>query len=63
MPRPEAQAAVKALCAQAIAEGRPLPELARAAHPGLPAGTFDAQTQTGTAPAAARAFAARVRKL
>ena len=61
MPRPEAQAEAKRLAQRAAAEGRTLAEVARAAHPELDAGTFDARSQLGQAPAEARAFAARVR--
>ncbi len=60
MPRPEAQAATKALVADAVAAGQPLEAVARTAHPGLPDDLFDARAQMGDAPAAARAFAARV---
>ena len=60
MPRPEAQAATKALVAEAVQLGRPLSAVARAAHPGLPASLFDAAAQLGDAPATARAFARRV---
>ena len=63
MPRPEAQAATKSLCAAARKEGRPLSELAAEAYPDLSAGTFSPQANLGSAPADARAFAARVEKL
>ena len=63
MPRPEAQAATKALVADAVACGRSLEDVARAAHPDLPADLFDASRQMGHAPGAARAFAARVAAL
>ncbi|WP_421905323.1 lyase family protein [Mameliella sp.] len=63
MPRPEAQAASKALCTQARDSDQPLEEIARAAHPDLPAELFDPVHQMGTAPADARAFAARVGSL
>lgn len=62
-PRPEAQALVKALCAQAKAVNRPLPEVASAAVPDLPKEIFSAEMQCGEAPRDARAFAARVRAL
>jgi len=63
MARPEAQAATKALVAQAVSEGKSLAELARAAHPGLPEDLFDPRAQMGLAPADARAFAKRVAHL
>ncbi|MGI3170306.1 lyase family protein [Pseudooceanicola sp. C21-150M6] len=64
MPRPEAQAAVKALCKQVIAEGGELADAARARFPeaGL-TGIFEAETQMGDAPEQARAFAQAVRRL
>lgn len=62
MPRPEAQAAVKALCKTALAEGTPLPALAAARWPGLDlAAAFDPAAWMGTAPAEARRFAAAAR--
>jgi 3-carboxy-cis,cis-muconate cycloisomerase len=57
MPRPEAARAVAALCSRALAEGRALPDLARAAYPWLAALPPD----LGLAPAEARDFAARAR--
>jgi 3-carboxy-cis,cis-muconate cycloisomerase len=63
MPRPDAQAAIKSLCARAVAEGTPLATLVRAAYPDLPPDRFDIAGQLGDAPATARAFAARVRAL
>lgn len=63
MPRPEAQALSKKLCKEAIASGRPLSEVARAAHPDLPQTLFDPATQMGTAPAEAQAFAKAVTSL
>ncbi|MBA86206.1 lyase family protein [Thalassobius sp. S69A] len=64
MPRPEAQAAIKTLCKQALAEDTPLSALARAAYPDLALDdVFDPARQTGQAPAEARAFAAAVRAL
>jgi 3-carboxy-cis,cis-muconate cycloisomerase len=54
MPRPEAQARVKALCAEATASGTPLSDLAARAFPGL-----TLRADLGTAPEDARAFAAR----
>lgn len=63
MPRPQAQAEVKALCAQALEHGAPLATLARAAHPDLDADLFDPTAAMGHAPQAARAFAVRVRSI
>lgn len=64
MPRPEAQAAAKALCAEAVETGTPLAELAARAHPGIDwRAVFDPEAQLGTAPDEARAFAAAVRAL
>lgn len=61
MPRPEAQAATKALCQQAR-DGAGLAAEARAAYPDLALDDiFDPAAQMGQAPAAARAFAARAR--
>lgn len=61
LPRPEAQALVKALTKEALATGTPLPDLVAAAHPDvtLPAGA----PQLGTAPDQARDFARRARDL
>jgi len=61
MPRPEAQAAVKALCKKATAEQAELKDLALAAYPQLDATLFSPQRILGQAPADARAFAARCR--
>ncbi|XDA97206.1 adenylosuccinate lyase family protein [Sulfitobacter sp. LCG007] len=63
LPRPEAQAATKKLCRQAIETGAELSDLARSEYPDLPARLFDPAAQTGQAPAEARAFAARVRRI
>ncbi|MBC7158329.1 MAG: adenylosuccinate lyase family protein, partial [Rhodobacteraceae bacterium] len=54
LPRAEAQARVRALCAEARATGTPLAALAARDHPGL----APPATALGTAPAEARAFAA-----
>jgi len=63
MPRPEAQAEVKALCKRALAERRPLPDLAAEAHPEADlAAAFDPARQLGTAPDEARAFARAARE-
>lgn len=62
MPRPEAQAAVKALCAEARESGRTLADLAAGRWGGLlpDPGWLDPARQMGEAPAAARRFAAAV---
>ena len=60
MPRAEAQAATKALVAEAVQTGAALEAVARAAHPDLPPTVFDPTAQMGDARQAARAFAARV---
>jgi 3-carboxy-cis,cis-muconate cycloisomerase len=57
MSRPEAQAAVKALCKEALASGTHLRDAALAKWPDLDAGLFEPRLQLGTAPAEARAFA------
>ncbi|MFN7052338.1 MAG: hypothetical protein ACK4NH_09500 [Gemmobacter sp.] len=54
IPRPEAQARIKALCAEAKAGGDPLPALVARAFPQL---DLAAAGGMGTAPAEARAFA------
>ncbi|GGL51352.1 lyase family protein [Wenxinia marina] len=60
MPRPDAQAAVKAMCKDVAAGAGSLPDLARARWPDLDlSSAFDPAAQLGTAPAEARAFAAR----
>ncbi|RFP86842.1 adenylosuccinate lyase family protein [Rhodobacteraceae bacterium 63075] len=64
MPRPEAQAAAKALCLEAQETGKCLETLARESHPDLDtAQIFDPEAQLGSAPAEARAFADEVRQL
>jgi 3-carboxy-cis,cis-muconate cycloisomerase len=60
MPRPEAQAEVKRLAAEARATGRALPDLVAAAHPGL---DLSGLTSLGTAPQDARAFARAARAI
>lgn len=61
MPRPEAQAAVKTLCAEAVATGTPLRRLVGRDWPQLDAETlFDPARQLGNAPHEARSFAAGV---
>lgn len=62
MSRPEAQAAVKALCLQARDTGTPLAALAAEAWPDHDvAPLFSPEAQLGTAPAEARNFAAATR--
>ncbi|MEL6889300.1 MAG: lyase family protein [Pseudomonadota bacterium] len=63
MPRADAQAATKALVAQAVQSGATLETVARTAHPDLPPTLFDPLAQMGDAPDAARAFAARVTRV
>lgn len=63
MPRPDAQAATKALVAQAVSEGVPLRAVAQAAHPDLSDDLFDPTRQMGLAPETARTFAKRVSDL
>lgn len=61
MPRPEAQAAVKALCREALESGAPLRDLVARDHPDLDAATlFDPAQQMGHAPQDARDFAENV---
>ena len=62
MPRPEAQAATKALIARAQETNQPLATVAGAAHPDLAISQiFQPKEQLGTAPAEARAFAQAAR--
>lgn len=60
LPRPEAQAKVKALVQEARERGRPLSALARADFPHLPVTLFTAAATLGKAPDEARAFAKAV---
>lgn len=61
MPRPDAQARVKTLCADAMATQTHLRDLVADQHPELEtAPLFQAMDQLGTAPAEARGFAQRV---
>lgn len=60
MPRPDAQDMTKALVGEAVRTGATLEDVARAAHPELPATLFDARSQMGDATDTARSFAARV---
>ena len=57
MTRPEAQTATKALIADAIAQQKPLADVAYATYPDLPKDLFDPAAQLGAAPAQARTFA------
>ncbi len=63
MPRPDAQARVSEMCAEAKAQSRSLEDVARATFDDLPETLFDSKAQLGEAPARARAFAAHVRSL
>jgi 3-carboxy-cis,cis-muconate cycloisomerase len=64
MPRPDAQALVKAWCADAIAGDRSLAELAAERFPAIDWGeAADPLAQLGDAPVQAREFAARARNL
>lgn len=61
VPRPEAQAAVKRLCGEALETGIPLPKLLARDHPGIDWQTIaQPERQLGDAPRQARDFAARV---
>jgi len=57
LPRPQAQAEVKALCQQVKEQATPLPDLAHTKWPDIPASLFTHQTQLGEAPAQAHTFA------
>lgn len=57
MPRPEAQAAVKALCREATETGKALSQIVAEKHPEIDAALFDPKAQMGQASAEARAFA------
>ena len=64
MPRPKAQAAVKALATEVRETGGSLADAAAEAYPDLSlSDIFDALAQLGTAPVEARAFAKTVRAL
>ncbi len=61
MPRPDAQAATKALCREATETGMPLSDIVARQWPQLDIGRiFDAAQQLGLAPDEARQFAAQV---
>ena len=62
LARPEAQAAVKQLCADALARGRRLADLAAEKYQHIDwKQVTDPESQLGDAPEQARSFAARVR--
>jgi 3-carboxy-cis,cis-muconate cycloisomerase len=61
MPRPEAQAALKAMAARARASGAALSDVVRAAHPQIEPAFLDPAARLGQAPEEARAFARAVR--
>ncbi|MFC4671535.1 lyase family protein [Seohaeicola nanhaiensis] len=63
LPRPEAQAAVKALCREALDTQTPLSALVARDFPQIDAAVFDPSRQLGQAPQEATAFAAAVRAL
>lgn len=63
MPRPDAQAACKALCLEARKSQTPLPKLALADYPDLDPEIFDATNSMGDAPTQALAFANRASAL
>lgn len=63
MPRPDAQAATKKLCAEAKEKSTDLASLALAAYPAIDPSTFQPADQMGHAPDQARAFAAAVKAL
>jgi len=62
MPRPEAQAAVKQVCQEALATGSNLIALAQTQYPCIDAAQFGSAHQMGTAPEQAHAFAARAKE-
>jgi 3-carboxy-cis,cis-muconate cycloisomerase len=64
MPRPDAQARVKTLCAEAMATQTHLRDLVTDQHPELEtAALFQATEQLGTAPTEARSFTRQVRAI
>ena len=63
VPRPQAQAKAKALCLDARDKRIPLPQLAMADYPDLPADLFEPTTGMGLAASEAHAFAARAKAL
>lgn len=63
LPRPEAQAAAKALSLEAGAKRIPLKKLAQAAYPKLADAVFDPIANVGQAPSEALAFANRAKAL
>jgi 3-carboxy-cis,cis-muconate cycloisomerase len=63
MPRPDAQAATKQLCAEAQETSTDLASLTLVAYPAIAPSTFQSADQLGHAPDQARAFAAAVKAL
>ncbi|MFT4707588.1 MAG: 3-carboxy-cis,cis-muconate cycloisomerase [Ascidiaceihabitans sp.] len=63
MPRPDAQAAAKTLCAEAQKTGTDLASLTLAAYPTIDPSIFQPADQMGHAPDQARAFVAAVKAL
>jgi len=64
MPRADAQALVRQLCADAVQQGARLPELIASKYPGIEWGDVTEPTKLlGDAPQQARIFAERVRQL
>ncbi len=63
MPRPEAQAAVKTLCAEAMSKRIPLKDLVATHHPDLSPNLFDSQHGAGDAQTQAMHFATRAAAL
>jgi 3-carboxy-cis,cis-muconate cycloisomerase len=61
MPRPDAQARVKTLCAEARETGQSLRDLALASYPDLPETLFDPAHNLGSAPQEASTFAKAAR--
>ncbi len=61
MSRPDAQAEVKLLCQEVIANRTHLRDAALTRWPDLPATLFEPASQMGQAPAEARDFAAAIR--
>jgi len=62
IPCPEAQAAVKQLCQEALATGSNLIALAQTQYPSIDAALFGSAHQMGTAPEQAHAFAERAKE-
>lgn len=62
LPRPDAQAAIKELTREVRVSRTPMPDLARARWPDLPASLFDPEQALGCAPMEARAFVKAARR-